>query len=183
MTRVLVLGMLEIQPWSGYDIQQVLRLSDAERWGGVLIGSIYHALKKMEKEGLVVVDSIEQTGHRQKAIYKITEKGQEYLKQLVAECLEASSVNYPSTLYSGMSYIEKISKDDALKALCQQRDSLEKEYTELENGMRLKNVTMNNHIPPMTNLIFENMFAVVKQQQSFVKKAIQLLELEQLKEE
>lgn len=178
MTRVLVLGMLDVQPMSGYDIQQVLRLSDAERWGGVLIGSIYHALKKMEKEGLVIVDSIEQTGHRQKAIYKITETGQDHLKQLVAECLETSSVNYPSTLYSGISFIEKISNDNALKALYLQRDSLEKEYTELENGMRLKNVAMNNHIPPMTNLIFENMFAVVKQQQSFVKDAIQLLESE-----
>lgn len=178
MTRVLVLGMLDVQPMSGYDIQQVLRLSDAERWGGVLIGSIYHALKKMEKEGLVAVDSIEQTGHRQKAIFKITEKGQDHLKQLVGKCLEASSVNYPSTLYSGLSFIEKISNEDALKALNRQRDSLEKEYTELDNGMKLKNVAMNNHIPPMTNLIFENMFAIVKQQQFFVENAIKLLESE-----
>ncbi|KNZ41302.1 PadR family transcriptional regulator [Acetobacterium bakii] len=178
MTRVLVLGMLDVQPLSGYDIQQVLRLSDAERWGGVLIGSIYHALKKMEKEGLVAVDSIEQTGHRQKAIYKITKKGQAHLQQLVGECLEASSVSYPSTLYSGLSFIEKISNDDALTALYHQRDALAREYAELDNGMRLKNAAMSNHIPPMTNLIFENMFAIVKQQQSFVEKAIQLLESE-----
>nr|WP_320026429.1 PadR family transcriptional regulator [uncultured Acetobacterium sp.] len=178
MTRVLVLGILDVQPMSGYDIQQMLRLSDAERWGGVLIGSIYHALKKMEKEGLVAVDSIEQTGHRQKAIYKITATGQEHLQQLVGESLKASSVNYPSTLYSGLSFIEKISKEDALAALYQQRDQLKKEYEELENGLRLKNVAMSNHIPPMTTLVFDNMFAVVKQQQSFVENAIQLLESE-----
>lgn len=59
MTRVLVLGLLDVKPMSGYDIQQLLRISDAERWGGVLIGSIYHALKKMEKEGLVVVESLD----------------------------------------------------------------------------------------------------------------------------
>lgn len=178
MTRVLVLGILDVQPMSGYDIQQMLRLSDAERWGGVLIGSIYHALKKMEKEGLVEVDSIEQTGHRQKAIYKITATGQEHLKQLVDESLKASSVNYPSTLYSGLSFIEKISKEDALAALYQQRDQLKKEYEELENGLRLKNVAMSNHIPPMTTLVFDNMFAIVKEQQSFVENAIQLLESE-----
>lgn len=178
MTRVLVLGMLDVQPLSGYDIQQLLRLSDAERWGGVLIGSIYHALKKMEKEDLVAVDSIEQTGHRQKAIYKITEKGQDHLKQLVGKCLEASSVNYPSTLYSGLAAIEKISNDDALTALYHQRNSLEKEYVDLESGMRLKDVAMGNHIPPMTILVFENMFAIVKQQQTFVEKAIQLLKSE-----
>ena len=64
MTRLLVLGMLDAQPLSGYDIQQLLRLSDAERWGGVLIGSIYHALKKLEKEGHIEISSIEMTGHR-----------------------------------------------------------------------------------------------------------------------
>lgn len=46
MTRLLVLGMLNVQPMSGYDVQQGLQMTDAERWGGVLIGSIYHALKK-----------------------------------------------------------------------------------------------------------------------------------------
>lgn len=178
MTRVLVLGILDVQPMSGYDIQQMLRLSDAERWGGVLIGSIYHALKKMEKEGLVAVDSIEQTGHRQKAIYKITATGQEHLKQLVDESLRLSSVNYPSTLYSGMSFIGKISNEDALKALYHQRDALEKEYAELKSGLRLKNAAMNNYIPPMQLLIFDNMFAIVKEQQSFVENVIQLLESE-----
>lgn len=178
MTRVLVLGILDVQPMSGYDIQQMLRLSDAERWGGVLIGSIYHALKKMESEGLVEVASIEQTGHRQKAIYKITAIGQAHLKQLVGECLKTSSVDYPSTLYSGMSFIGKISNDEALAALYHQRDSLEKEYDVLKSGLRLKKAAMNNYIPPMQLLIFDNMFAIVKEQQSFVEKAIQLLEAE-----
>ena len=48
MTRLLVLGMLKMEPMSGYDIQQLLKLKNADQWGGVLIGSIYHALKKLE---------------------------------------------------------------------------------------------------------------------------------------
>ena len=36
---------------SGYDIKQMLQTMDAKRWGGVLIGSIYYALKKLEKNG------------------------------------------------------------------------------------------------------------------------------------
>ena len=176
MTRLLVLGILDVQPMSGYDIQQILRLSDAERWGGVLIGSIYHALKKMEKEGLVEVESIEQTGHRQKAIYRITEEGQAYSKKLVKEALEASSVNYPSKLYSGLSFVEKISNEEALTVLNNQLRSLEKEYEVLEDGLKLKKLAMNNNIPPMTMLTFDNMFAIVKQQQEFVENAIKLLE-------
>ena len=158
LTRVLVLGLLDVQPMSGYDIQQMLRISDAERWGGVLIGSIYHALKKMEKEGLVVVDSIEQTGHRQKAIYKITATGREYLSQLVEDSLADSSVSYPSTLYSGLSFIEKVSPEKALAALNNQLVALEKEYQALESGFRLKDIAMHQNIPPMTKLIFDNMY-------------------------
>jgi DNA-binding PadR family transcriptional regulator len=103
MTRLLVLGMLDIQPLSGYDIQQMLRISDAERWGGVLIGSIYHALKKMESEGYIELKSIEQTGHRQKAVYSITDKGRDYLKALTLESLQSLSLEYPTALYSGLS--------------------------------------------------------------------------------
>jgi len=179
LTRVLVLGLLDVKPMSGYDIQQLLRISDAERWGGVLIGSIYHALKKMEKEGLVVVESIEQTGHRQKAIYKITATGSEHLAQLVGDALENSSVNYPSTLYSGLSFIEKVSPEKALAALNRQLLALQKEYDALESGFRLKDIAMHQNIPPMTKLIFDNMYAIVNQQRTFVENAIKLLEKQQ----
>ena len=66
MTRLLVLGLLDEQPMSGYDIQQKIIGADAERWGGVLVGSIYHALKKLEQEKYIELSGIEQTGHRQK---------------------------------------------------------------------------------------------------------------------
>lgn len=50
MTKLLVLGLLEEHPMSGYDIQQKISMADAERWGGVLVGSIYHALKKLKNK-------------------------------------------------------------------------------------------------------------------------------------
>ncbi len=33
MTKLLVLGLLEEHPMSGYDIQQKISMADAERWG------------------------------------------------------------------------------------------------------------------------------------------------------
>jgi DNA-binding PadR family transcriptional regulator len=167
--------MLDVQPLSGYDIQQMLRLSDAERWGGVLIGSIYHALKKMEQEGYIEIKSIEQTGLRQKAVYCITDKGREYLKTLTLESLETASPVYPTTLYSGLSFSHKLTEQDALAALEKQRESLKKEREALEYGLKTKNEAMQNHIPPMTQLIFEHMFGQIKLQQDFVDQAIQLL--------
>lgn len=175
MTRLLVLGMLDVQPLSGYDIQQMLRISDAERWGGVLVGSIYHALKKLESEGHIGVKSIEQTGHRQKAVYCITGKGKEYMKELTLESLQSLSLEYPTTLYSGLSFSHKIAASDAAESLEKQKEFLQKEYEALEYGLKAKNNAMQNYIPPMTQLIFDHMFGLIKLRQEFVEKALQLL--------
>jgi DNA-binding PadR family transcriptional regulator len=163
---------------SGYDIQQALQMTDAERWGGVLIGSIYHALKKMEQEGYVEITSIEQTGHRQKAVYSITETGRSYLKTLIKDSLKASSVMYPSTLYSGLTFYEKLSADECRKELEEQRIALKDEYSAVKHGLEAKDVAMQHKIPPMVNLIMDNMFSIIKQQQDFVEKALALLEKE-----
>lgn len=167
--------MLDVQPMSGYDIQQGLQMTDAERWGGVLIGSIYHALKKMEQEGYVAVTSIELTGHRQKAVYSITESGKNYLTILIQDSLKASSVLYPSTLYSGLSFFEKLSVDECRKSLEQQRTTLKNEYDAVKWGLEAKDAAMQHQIPPMIMLIMENMFSIIKQQQDFVDKALDLL--------
>jgi DNA-binding PadR family transcriptional regulator len=172
---LLVLELLDVQPMSGYDIQQMFKLTDAERWGGVLVGSIYHALKKMEAEKLVEVSSIEQTGHRQKAVYQITEQGRVYLKQLALDSLKASSVAYPSTLYAGLSYVHQLPKEEALAALEQQAAALEQEYRSLEQGLQEKAAALGGELPAMSGLIFENMFAIIRQQQETVAKAIQLV--------
>jgi DNA-binding PadR family transcriptional regulator len=178
LTRLLVLGILDVQSMSGYDIQQALQMTDAERWGGVLIGSIYHALKKMEQEGYVAVTSIEQTGHRQKAIYSITGNGRAYLQTLIKDSLKASSVNYPSTVYSGLSFYEKLSAEECREALLEQRAALNDEYSAVKRGLEAKDAAMEHGIPPMVSLIMDNMFSMIKQQQDFVDKALDILKNE-----
>lgn len=176
MTRLLVLGLLDTQPMSGYDIQQMISLVDAERWGGVLVGSIYHALKKLEQENYIEIMSIEQTGHRQKAVYQITQQGKEYLNSLVIDSLRTSSVLYPTTLYSGLSFLEKISRESARKALEEQKQLLEEEYRTLEQGLREKEAALQNDIPQISRITFDNMFSIIRQQQQFIDKLLDTLE-------
>lgn len=175
MTRLLVLGMLDLQPMSGYEIQQMLRLYDAERWGGLLIGSIYHALKKMEAEGHIEIASVESTGHRQKAVYQVTDRGREYIRELVREALTESTVHYPSSLYAGLTFSHKLPDGESRIALEAQRDRLEEEYRALGRGLEAKSTAMDNDIPPMTMLVFENMFAMIRLQQDFITKALKLI--------
>lgn len=171
MTRLFVLGCLDFQPMSGYDIQQMLQMNDSERWGGVLIGSIYHALNKLEKEKLIEIDRIEQTGHRQRAVYRITKKGQKHFKELLIETMEKSSVNYPSSLYAALSFNHKLPKEEIIKSLEKQYEFLEKEDRSLKSGLEEKQHAMGE-VPALTKLIFNNMSDTVHVQQKFIKQLI-----------
>ena len=175
MTRLLVLGLLDEQPMSGYDIQQKIIGADAERWGGVLVGSIYHALKKLEQENYIALADVKQTGHRQKAVYEITDRGKDYLQSLILDSLRTSSVLYPTTLYSGLSLLDRIPRKNALKALEEQKRSLEKEYNFLEQGEK-KNADAEEEIPLISKITIENMFDIIRQQQRFIDKLINAIE-------
>ena len=175
MTKLLVLGILYEKSMSGYDIQNVLKMTDAERWGGVLSGSIYYALSKLEKDNYIEISSIKATGHRQKAIYTITEKGKEYLKQLVCEGLKESSLNYPTALYSAVSYMDTISKESAMVYLSEHKTCLLKEYETLQRGLEEKKRALNNQLSSLTELIFEDMFQSVKNQLEFIEKVMKII--------
>ena len=63
-TRLMVLGLLNDTPRHGYEIQKWLEESRTAAWASVLPGSISHALQQIQREGLVEVCEVPQTGHR-----------------------------------------------------------------------------------------------------------------------
>lgn len=175
MTRLLVLGLLDEGLMSGYDIQQKIRQADAERWGGVLPGSIYHALAKLEREGYIQLAGMEHRGHRQKAVYQITDQGRAYLPGLVEEALRTPDVRYPTDLYSGLSLLDRLPREQARRALEEQRTRLEEEYRALEQGER-KNREAGQEVPLLSRLTIHNMFAVLQLQRQFVDGLLAALE-------
>ncbi|WP_075981108.1 PadR family transcriptional regulator [Bacillus massilinigeriensis] len=174
MTRLMVLGLLKKKSMSGYEIQQILQLSEVDRWAGILPGSIYHALKKMEKEGLVEVETMEQTGHRIKAIYRITEEGIEEYRQLLKESLEISSIHLPSTLYTGLSFVQDLPKDVVIEALLKQKDYLIHELERQKQGIEVK----RKHIPidEISELTFQNMYKQYEIQIEMLESLVELYE-------
>jgi DNA-binding PadR family transcriptional regulator len=177
MVRLMILGLLKLKELSGYEIQQVLQTSQTDVWAGVLPGSIYHALKKMDKEGLVQVSSVEQTGHRIKAIYKITAQGESEFIKLLKESLREKSVGLPSTLYTAMAFLRELPLKEQLEGLQEQKVVLEKELELLRVGEKAKeqHVTLD----AIAKLQFENMFAHYQLQIDFLEKLMQELMLKE----
>jgi DNA-binding PadR family transcriptional regulator len=77
-----ILGFLYEEPMSGYDIKQMMENS-VSYFFDASFGAIYPALRKMEKEGLVEKQVIQQEGKPNKNLFAITDSGkqqfQEYL--------------------------------------------------------------------------------------------------------
>jgi DNA-binding PadR family transcriptional regulator len=82
-TRFALLGMLTIQPMSGYDIRKNIEASVAHFWSESY-GQIYPMLKGLAAEGLVTVKS---AGHgpRNRRVYAITADGRAALQRWLDE--------------------------------------------------------------------------------------------------
>ncbi|WP_423801099.1 PadR family transcriptional regulator [Neobacillus sp. SAB-20_R2A] len=75
-----ILGFLYEEPMSGYDIKQMMENS-VSYFFDASFGAIYPALRKMEKEGLVEKQVIQQEGKPNKNLFAITDAGREQFQQ------------------------------------------------------------------------------------------------------
>jgi DNA-binding PadR family transcriptional regulator len=74
-----LLGLLTIQPMSGYDLARVVRDSVGHIWRESY-GQIYPNLKKLAAQGLVQRKTARHKGRPERHVYSITNKGREQLK-------------------------------------------------------------------------------------------------------
>ena len=93
-TRLLVLGGVRImQPVSGYDVRRELVSWRLEEWTSIMAGSIYSALKTLERDGLIeVVDeggrrrprpAAEKGGRPARTLYVVTGEGEKEFQTLL----------------------------------------------------------------------------------------------------
>jgi DNA-binding PadR family transcriptional regulator len=174
MTRLMVLGLLRKHPMSGYEIQQFLQLSHVDKWAGILPGSIYHALKKMETEGLVAVESVEHTGNRSKAIYRITERGDEEYLRLIFEAIATPSITFPTDLYTGLLFHHDLPREQVLKALESHIEGLTRRY----EAFKLGQVSKQQHqaLPREAHVVFGNVMNLYEAHLHFLMQVKELLE-------
>jgi DNA-binding PadR family transcriptional regulator len=74
-TRLVILGLLRVQPLHGYEIKHIIEEHMGD-WISIAFGSIYFALGKLSEEGLIEMVATEKAGNRpSRSVYQITEAG------------------------------------------------------------------------------------------------------------
>ncbi len=76
-TAYVILGMLRIQPMSGYEIKQAVDQSTRFFWAASY-GQLYPELRRLAREGLIEGEAAPRGGRR-RTVYALTRKGEEAL--------------------------------------------------------------------------------------------------------
>ncbi|KWX82649.1 PadR family transcriptional regulator [Paenibacillus riograndensis] len=169
MTDVMVLGLLlKYGSMSGYEIQQKMVSAQTDKWAYVQPASIYHALRKLDKDELVRLEKLEQTGNRSKAIYSITSKGKHEFNSMLISSFKKASVVFPSALYTVLTFMDEAPKEEIIGALEVQQQAIQTIYDEMKAGQKEKE--KYSEVSKNVLLIFENMYEQCEVQLQFLQK-------------
>ncbi|HZG05710.1 MAG TPA: PadR family transcriptional regulator [Streptomyces sp.] len=125
--RLLVLGAVRQHGRAhGYQIRNDLEFWGAHEWSNAKPGSIYHALKQMAKQGLLVAhDTAPSTaGGPPRTEYELTDAGEEEFLRLLRWALTAHDEK-PDVLTAGIGFIVDLPRQEAIALLKQRVKALE----------------------------------------------------------
>ncbi len=118
--RLLVLGVVRMHGRAhGYVVRRELLSWSADTWANVQPGSIYHALKKMNAENLLVRVDTGDGDRPDKVTYELTADGERYFDQQLAKMLseirQDPSANY--AFAAAVAFLPALTRDRAISLL------------------------------------------------------------------
>jgi len=86
--HMIVLSFLNRKPMYGYQIGQKVEQQRIPSWSGVRLAAIYKSMQSLEKLRHIHGEEQREGNNPPRTVYKITARGQEYLRQMIIKALE-----------------------------------------------------------------------------------------------
>ena len=132
--RLFVLGLVNREDTYGYHIKEVAHLWGLERWAQIKDGSIYHALGKLEEDGLIEERDMERSeNNRPRYVYCITPKGQETFRAMLRETLRTAPTE-GRDIDIALAFIGNLPPQERVGLLKERQEKLSKARAALVNG-------------------------------------------------
>jgi DNA-binding PadR family transcriptional regulator len=125
--RLLVLGAVRQRGRAhGYQVRNDLEQWGAHEWSNAKPGSIYHALKQMAKQGLLLAHEIAPStaGGPPRTEYEITQRGTEEFLSLLRKALVAYDQKM-DVVSSGIGFIVALPREEAVALLKKRNEGIE----------------------------------------------------------
>jgi len=147
MLKYALLGLLQYNPSTGYDLKQFMDTSTSNFWHAKL-SQIYVTLKALEKDGLVTSDVQEQESRPDRRVYSLTEQGtQELDKWLRDTHSELPQLKDPFLLK--LFFCARLDKESLLTQLKLQRDLHQKLLNEYQTETKATIDNVRENVPQL----------------------------------
>jgi len=148
-----------------------------EEWNNVKSGSIYYAMNKLEKEGLIKL--IEKIGNKEKSkrIYSITEKGCRELKKMASIELEKPLNDVFSEKFLIYPIIESIEKEELIKKIKIHIKTLEEKLKKIDYWYEIKEKNAKNVEKATFELMKNTLMSQIKWHQILINSIDETIEM------
>jgi DNA-binding PadR family transcriptional regulator len=120
-----VLCLLRQRPMHPYEMQRLIRQCHKDEFLDLKRGSLYHAIERLQRAGLIDVVETSREGRRpERTVYQLTEAGELEVLNWLRELL-AKPVSEPSQFLAALSFLPHLSTEDALDQLHERASRLE----------------------------------------------------------
>lgn len=135
-----VLCLLRERPMHPYEMQRLIRQRHNDQFLDLKRGSLYHAIERLQKAGLIDPIETSREGKRpERTTYRLTEIGEREVLDWLRELL-AKPVCEPSQFVAALSFLPHLSAEDAL-------DQLATRVVRLEMGIVAITAILDNLMP------------------------------------
>jgi len=148
---LMVLGLVLERPMHGYEINQIIGSDDMQSWLDISRTSVYYALSRLKKQGLITEVVEKQYNKPDRSIYRITEPGRELFFDSLGRALaEQEKVFLEYNI--GLFFINKLAKEKALDVIERRKRFLKKWRTVLNEQLKNAN-NGDGHIPTLRAVV------------------------------
>ncbi|MDQ2742207.1 MAG: PadR family transcriptional regulator [Chloroflexota bacterium] len=131
-----VLSFLRERPLHPYEMQRLIRERHKDDLLDLKRGSLYHAIGRLEKAGLIEAVDISREGRRpERTTYRLTDEGLDVLLDWLHEMLSRPSRD-PNEFLAALSHLAHLTPEEATDCLVARTVFLEAEIAGLESVLR-----------------------------------------------
>lgn len=149
-----MLGALRRGPRHGYLVRREAVLDQTDAWTNIKPGSIYNALHRMHREGLVEAVASEQAAGPARTVFGLTDHGRSALQEQIRRSLAESPIQ-ADPFDVALRLADELESDDRGGLLGDRRDALAKRVQVHETTLR----EVRQHLTGWEALAFEHVVA------------------------
>lgn len=170
---LIVLGMLKKEPMGAYDLQKLVEYRNISKWVKISTPSIYKKVIQLEEKGYIVSHTEKEGKMPEKAVYSLTEKGEQEFEKLMVE-ISRKPINIFLDFNAVIVNLENMPPESQRECLDNIENSVKQLKTYLEENIALKE--NDTDVPATGMAVLRQQYVLAQAIEEWVKSLKKLSE-------